>query len=51
MMMGFVLLIAMLSRSVMAMGLSGFSDVKNFSVVIGDNMYTLEYANELNNAK
>ncbi|MBW9169772.1 hypothetical protein K2F43_00965 [Clostridium estertheticum] len=51
MMMGFVLLIATLSRPVMALGLSGFSDVTNFSVVIGENMYTLEYANDLNNAK
>ncbi|MBU3101537.1 MULTISPECIES: autotransporter outer membrane beta-barrel domain-containing protein [Clostridium] len=50
MMMGFVLLTVTLSKPVMAMELSSFTDVPNFSVVIGDSMYTLEYANDLNNA-
>ncbi|MBU3179447.1 hypothetical protein KPL47_24565 [Clostridium estertheticum] len=47
--MGFVLLTVTLSKPVMAMGLSSFTDVPNFAVVIGDSMYTLEYANDLNN--
>ncbi|MBU3218148.1 hypothetical protein LL033_14510 [Clostridium estertheticum] len=50
MMMGFVLLTVTMSKPVMAMELSSFTDVPNFSVVIGDSMYTLEYANDLNNA-
>ena len=50
MMMGFVLLIVTLSKPVMAMELGSFTDVPNFSVVIGDSMYTLDYANNLNNA-
>ena len=48
--MGFVLLIVTLSKPVMALELGSFTDVPNFSVVIGDSMYTLEYANDLNNA-
>ncbi|MPQ33299.1 hypothetical protein E4V42_17905 [Clostridium estertheticum] len=48
--MGFVLLIVMLSKPVMAVGIGSFADVPNFSVVIGDSIYTLEYANDLNNA-
>ena len=50
MMIGFVLLTVTMSKPVMAMELSSFTDVPNFSVVIGDSMYTLEYANDLNNA-
>ncbi|MCB2354964.1 hypothetical protein [Clostridium estertheticum] len=49
MMMGFVLLTVTLSKPVMAMGLSSFTDVPDFAVVIGDSMYTLDYANNLNN--
>ncbi|MBX4264106.1 hypothetical protein [Clostridium estertheticum] len=50
MIMGFVLLIVTISKPVMALELGSFTDVPNFSVVIGDSMYTLEYANDLNNA-
>ncbi|MBW9170332.1 hypothetical protein K2F43_03830 [Clostridium estertheticum] len=49
MMMGFVLLTVTLSKPVMAMELSSFTDVPDFAVVIGDSMYTLEYANDLKN--
>ncbi|MBW9151327.1 hypothetical protein [Clostridium estertheticum] len=49
MMMGFVLLTVTLSKPVMAMELSSFTDVPDFAVVIGDSMYTLDYANNLNN--
>ncbi|MBX4264073.1 hypothetical protein [Clostridium estertheticum] len=48
-MMGFVLLTVTLSKPVMAMELSSFTDVPDFAVVIGDSMYTLDYANNLNN--
>ncbi|MBZ9634705.1 hypothetical protein [Clostridium sp. FP1] len=48
-MMGFMLLLVMLSKPVMAIGLSSFTDIPNFSVVIGANMYTLDYANDLKN--
>ena len=51
MVMGFMLLIVMLSKPVMALGLDSFTNVPNFSVVIGDNMYTLEYANDPTNAR
>ncbi|MCB2308366.1 hypothetical protein LGL08_07515 [Clostridium estertheticum] len=51
MMMGFMLLIVMLSKSVMALGLDSFTNVQNFSVVIGDSMYTLDYANNPTNAR
>ncbi|MPQ33261.1 hypothetical protein E4V42_17705 [Clostridium estertheticum] len=49
MMMGFVLLTVTLSKPAMAMELSSFNDVPDFAVVIGDSMYTLEYANDLKN--
>ncbi|MCB2312150.1 hypothetical protein LGL55_12235 [Clostridium tagluense] len=48
-MMGFMLLLVMLSKPAMANGLSSFTDIPNFSVVIGANMYTLDYANDLKN--
>ncbi|MBU3199895.1 hypothetical protein LL037_07705 [Clostridium estertheticum] len=51
MMMGFMLLIVMLSKSVMALGLDSFTNVQNFSVVIGDSMYNLDYANNPTNAR
>ncbi|MBZ9637758.1 hypothetical protein [Clostridium sp. FP1] len=49
MMMGFMLLIVILSKPVMAVELNRFTDVPSFSIVIGDNMYTLEYANDSKN--
>ncbi|MBU3217330.1 MBL fold metallo-hydrolase [Clostridium estertheticum] len=49
MMMGFIALIVMLTKPVMALELSSFTDVPNFSVVIGENMYNLDYANDPTN--
>jgi hypothetical protein len=40
----------MLSKPVMGLELNSFTDVPNFSVVIGDNIYTLDYANAPINA-
>ncbi|MBW9170937.1 hypothetical protein K2F43_06900 [Clostridium estertheticum] len=48
--MGFVLLIVTLSKPVMAMGVGSFADVLDYSVVIGDSMYTLDFVNNPTNA-
>jgi hypothetical protein len=49
-MMGFMVLIVMLSKPVMALELNSFAYIPLFSIVIGDNIYTLDYANDLKNA-
>ncbi|MCB2300033.1 hypothetical protein [Clostridium tagluense] len=48
-MIGVMLLVGMLSKPVMAVGVKSFDDIPNFSIVIGDSMFTLEYANDSRN--
>lgn len=45
-----MLFITMMSKQVIALEVESFNDISIFSIVIGDNMYTLEYANDLKNA-
>ncbi|MCB2314150.1 hypothetical protein LGL55_24135 [Clostridium tagluense] len=49
-MIGVMLLVGMLSKPVMAVGVKSFDDIPNFSIVIGDSMFTVDYANDSKNA-